>query len=26
MPSFKGALQPDQIQAVATYVTAARGS
>jgi mono/diheme cytochrome c family protein len=26
MPSFKGTLQPDQIQAVAAYVTAARGS
>jgi mono/diheme cytochrome c family protein len=26
MPSFKGTLQPDQIQAVADYVTAARGS
>jgi mono/diheme cytochrome c family protein len=26
MPSFKGTLQPDQIRAVAAYVTAARGS
>jgi mono/diheme cytochrome c family protein len=26
MPSFKGTLQPDQIQAVAAYVTAVRGS
>ena len=25
MPSFKGTLQPDQIQAVAAYVTAANG-